>query len=116
MTRYPVATNGLPLVRWGPGAAAPRGRGRARQPPRFAEPLDRPRGRMAGMSEVAAGLLLLVAWVLLWSFFLDAVVEPAGRLLEVRLADHPSLGAPAPAPPPLQGAGPVSVDTDGGLP
>ncbi|HVO20167.1 MAG TPA: hypothetical protein VMU15_12975 [Anaeromyxobacter sp.] len=116
MTRYPVATNGLPLVRWGPGAAAPQERGRARQPPRFADPPDRSRGRVAGISEVAAGLLLLVAWVLLWSFFLGAVVQPASRLLEVRPAEHPSLGVPAPANPPSQGAGPVSVDTDGGLP
>ncbi len=38
-----------------------------------------PRVARAG-GEILAGVLLLVAWTLLWVFFLDAVVSPAAAL------------------------------------
>jgi len=111
MTRYPVASNGLPLVRWGPAAPAPPERQRTARRPGLALARSLPGTRFAGAAEVAAGLLLLVGWVLLWSFFLCAVVEPGSRLLRVTMEEHPSLSAPA-----ATAGGPVSVDTDGGLP
>jgi len=114
MTRNPVAMNGLPLVRWGQGSAASPERERAPSLPRPADLYRRPRARSAGISEIAAGLLLLVGWVLLWSYFLCAVVEPTGRLLRVNGEEHPSLGPQAAAQAPRPG--PVSVDRDGGLP
>ena len=114
MTRYPVATNGLPLLQWGP-EATPRDRTGARRLPRPADPRGGPRSLLAALAEVAAGLLIVVLWVLLWAFFLGAVVAPAGRLVRATIGEHPSLGVAAPPRPALP-AEAVSVDRDGGNP
>jgi hypothetical protein len=46
--------------------------------------------------EVLAAVLLVVAWTMLWGFFVAGVAEPGARLA-ASAAAHPSV-APAPAP------------------
>ncbi len=49
--------------------------------PRAAEPVARlAPPRRSPAREILAGVLLLVAWALLWSFFLAGVVEPGAAL------------------------------------
>jgi hypothetical protein len=114
MTRYPVTANGMPLLRWETDPARPGSAARSRAP-RFAGPGSRSRGRLGALSEVGVGLLLLVGWVVLWAFLLNAVVRPADRLVRTAtVEEHPSLGAGTAAP--STAGRPVSVDTAGSLP
>ena len=76
-----------------PAAPAPEGGRKVRTAPKAAPPRPRARG---GAGEIAAAVLLLVAWALLWTFFLDGVAVPAGHL-EAALPRHPSV-YPAAAP------------------
>jgi hypothetical protein len=105
-----------------PSRPAPASGPRARPLSSTGKPLPLPRARPpgatpSGRSEVAAGLLLLVVWTLLWAFFLTAVVEPGSalrsaaepgaaraRLVRRRLADPPAVRA---APAPLATLGPT---------
>ncbi len=54
------------------------------------------------LRDVLAGAVLLAAWALLWSSFLTAVVEPAGRL------HAPGARAPAAAAARDAGSGPLA--------
>jgi hypothetical protein len=45
------------------------------------------RRRRGFLEDVLGGAVVLLAWILLWSFFAVAVVEPAARL-------HAGIGAP----------------------
>jgi hypothetical protein len=88
-------------------------------PERLATPPRRPRlalptpaTRRGPAREVVAALLLLVAWALLWSFFVTAVAGPGARLAALA-ATHPSV-APAPVAAAAEaggaaGAGPAGV-------
>ena len=75
---------------------------------------DRP-SRIGGVGEVAAGVLLVVAWAMLWAIFLAGVVEPAAAL-RASAADHPSLDASMVLPDARPGAEPGPVDTTGRAP
>ena len=56
----------------------------------LAGPARRPPGaNPSSAGEVAAGVLLLVVWTLLWSFFLMAVVEPGAALRRAAEAPAP---------------------------
>lgn len=68
--------------------------------------------RWSGLGEIAVGALLVVAWAMLWAFFIAGVVEPAAGM-RARVADHPSLGVAAALPPARSGAAPGAVDTAG---
>lgn len=65
--------------------------GFAAAPRRHADPTPSVRPAAPGRSpvrEILAGVLLLVAWTLLWSFFLAGVVEPGAALhREARAAE-----------------------------
>ncbi len=94
----------LPLPGWGRlDVANPRVAARDRRPARW-----------RGAGEVLAAVLLVVAWAMLWTFFVAGVVEPAANLAG-RAAAHPSLVAPA-LPDAGRGAEPGAVDTTGRAP
>ena len=69
----------------------------ARPAPRRLE-LRPPPAARGPAREVLAAVLLVVAWTMLWGFFVTGVAEPGARLAASAVA-HPSL-APAPAPAP----------------
>jgi hypothetical protein len=93
----------LPLTGWGRLDLAS---------PAPARPRRRDRGKGAG--ELVAAVLLVVAWAMLWAFFVVGVVEP-GADLGARAAAHPSLQTPA-LPDARSGAEPGPVDTTGRAP
>jgi len=72
---------------------------------------DPPRTRArGGAGEIAVASLLLAVWILLWTFFLDAVAVPAAHL-EAAVARHPSVYPAAVAGP--GGARPVDTAAAG---
>ena len=93
----------LPLTGWGRLDLARPAPARPRRPERWSR---------AG--EPVAAALLVVAWAMLWAFFVVGVVEPAADL-GARAAAHPSLEAPA-LPDARSGAEPGPVDTTGRAP
>ncbi len=105
------AIPGLPLSGWGRLEAA--------RPPATAG--RRHPGRWNGAGEVVAAVLLVIAWAMLWTFFVAGVVEPAARLgaqatsRGARAVAHPSLATPA-LPHARSGAEPGPVDTTGRAP
>jgi hypothetical protein len=105
MARTSAIPNGLRQPGWGrPGARAV---------PREAANQRRTPSRLGGAGEIAAGALLLVAWTLLWTFFLTAVVGPAARMeLSARGRRDASVLVPDVRPE----GGPRAVDTAGAAP
>jgi hypothetical protein len=77
MTRTAAAAGFLPMPREGRAAAS---RPALAPAPRSFEGPFRSGSRWAGVAEVAAGVLLLVLWALLWSVLLAGVASPGGRL------------------------------------
>jgi hypothetical protein len=70
--------------------------------------------RWSAPGELAAGALLLVAWALIWAFFIAGVVEPAAGM-QARAA-RPRLDVSTTLPIARSGADPGPVDTTGRAP
>ena len=110
MTRTSAITSELPVPAWvGPRTATRGGAGRRTA---SATPRRAPGG--SGLAEIVAGGLLLIAWAILWTLFVDGVVGPAARLS--RAADRPWLDVSAASPAQVSPSGPGAVDTTAGAP
>ena len=99
MTRTSAITSELPVPAWVGRRTATRGG--TGTDPATATRRRTPGG--SGLAEIVAGVLLLVAWAFLWTFFIAGVVGPAAGL--ARTADRPWLDVSAASP----GPGPVDM-------
>jgi len=109
MTRTSAITSELPVPTWvGRRTATRGGAGGAASATRRRAPGG------SGLAEIVAGGLLLIAWAILWTLFLDGVAGPAARLS--RAADRPWLDASAASPTQVSPSSPGAVDTTPGAP